>query len=120
MRQAGTRLETPEQLLQRFEWYVKARLYEELPTTRVVQALGTTSYLLHQAVKHHYGGTAAAYIQRARLQEAAKLVRYTDFSMGEISQLLRFGGASYFAQRFREDHGIRPSAYREQYQCSVH
>ncbi|MDQ3677192.1 MAG: helix-turn-helix transcriptional regulator [Actinomycetota bacterium] len=45
--------------------------------------------------------------------EAARLLRYTERTMGEIAYLTGFSDPLYFSRAFKRHQGIAPSVYRE-------
>lgn len=52
------------------------------------------------------------YLNQIRLQEAQRLLRSTDLSLGDISELCGFSGSNYFGDVFRRYIGLSPTAYR--------
>ena len=56
--------------------------------------------------------TISEYISEQRLQEAAYLLRSSQMSPGEISDLLQFSHQSHFGKKFKERFGVTPGTYR--------
>ena len=54
------------------------------------------------------------YLNQIRLQEAQRLLRNTDLSLGDIAELCGFSGSNYFGDVFRRYTGISPTAYRKE------
>ena len=59
--------------------------------------------------------TPAAYLQKVRLDEAARLLSTTRMSVQAISAQLRFCSRSYFTEVFTREIGLPPAAYREKH-----
>ena len=47
------------------------------------------------------------------MAEAARLLRYTDLTVGEISFRVGFTDPLYFSRAFKRQTGLPPQAYRE-------
>lgn len=58
---------------------------------------------------------ASAYIERAIMIEASRLLAFTRLPVSEIGFRLGFADPSYFAKRFRRFQGQSPSDYRAQF-----
>lgn len=56
--------------------------------------------------------TPTDYINKFRLQQAAKLLITSDHSMADICYMTGFNNTSYFAKKFKEHYKISPTAYR--------
>jgi len=57
------------------------------------------------------GETPIDLIKRVRLNRAAKLITQNFGNISEIALEVGFSNPAYFAQCFREQHGITPSEY---------
>ena len=53
------------------------------------------------------------YLCETRLNEAARLLIYTDLSISEISDKCGFSSSNYFGDVFKRLNGVSPSAYRK-------
>ncbi len=62
--------------------------------------------------KRHTGCTVTQYIQARRMSQAEHLLIDTDFSMGQIAQMIGYTTSSRFAELFRKSTGILPIEYR--------
>lgn len=62
--------------------------------------------------KQGTGFSPHQYIEERRLEMAAYYLRTTAQSIGEISEMVGFSNAFYFASRFRKRFGTAPSSYR--------
>lgn len=71
----------------------------------------STSYLTKH-FKRETGLTINQYVRYRRMDEAKRLLRYTKYSLGEISSLLGFSSQPYFATTFKKETGITPRQYR--------
>ena len=61
------------------------------------------------------GESFSDLLQRLRCEEAARLLRETERSVGEIIQMVGYKNESFFRQVFREFCGKTPLQYRKQW-----
>lgn len=71
----------------------------------------STSYLTKH-FKEETGLTINQYVRYRRMDEAKRLLRYTKYTLSEISALLGFSSQPYFATTFKRETGITPKQYR--------
>lgn len=69
---------------------------------------------LKTVFKAVYGQPIAAHMKHHRMQEAARLLRETDRSVGDIAQQVGYENQSKFSKVFRETFQILPTEYRRQ------
>lgn len=61
-----------------------------------------------------YGQPIAAHMKHHRMQQAARLLRETDLSVGEIAQQMGYENQSKFSKVFRDTFQTLPTEYRKQ------
>ena len=105
--------------------YQKAVSNEEIPTDkeinnthidRFIHLVGT--HLKEQHSVQFYavmGVSAKQYIQNKVIDEAKRLLAYTDAPISDIAFELHFSTVSYFIRRFRQHTGETPLLYRKKY-----
>lgn len=96
--------------------YVELHLTEALSLKQLAEMSGYSEYYFSKRFKHETGTTPKAFIREKRLERAKFLLRTTQTTVQDISESLRFGSQSYFADAFRRAEGMSPTAYREQFQ----
>lgn len=69
---------------------------------------------LKAVFKAVYGQPIAAHMKYHRMQQAARLLRETDLSVGEIAQQVGYENQSKFSKVFRDTFQILPTEYRKQ------
>jgi AraC family transcriptional activator of pobA len=74
--------------------------------------LSSTPYALNAACQSVCGCPARELIQTALLEQATRLLLYTDRPVKEISFLLGYSHASHFARFFSQRRGSAPEAFR--------
>ena len=63
--------------------------------------------------KRQFGCSVTQYIQGRRMSQAEHLLINTDFTMGQIAQMIGYTTSSRFAELFKKSTGILPIEYRK-------
>ena len=69
---------------------------------------------LKAVFKAVYGQPIASHMKHHRMQEAARLLRETDLSIGDIAQQVGYENQSKFSNVFRDIFQVLPTEYRRQ------
>ena len=94
--------------------YIATHICEPITLNDVADAIGLSpSYLSRQFTKET-GVSISDYIRESKLKKAGIMLRYTDHSYAEISNILGFSSQSHFIRKFKEFYGTTPKKYREQ------
>lgn len=89
------------------------------PSQRItIEALAKEHHMntstLKAVFKAVYGQPIAAHMKHHRMQQAARLLRETDWSVGDIAQQVGYENQSKFSKVFRETFQVLPTVYRKQ------
>ena len=83
-----------------------------------IEALAKENHLntstLKAVFKAVYGQPIASHMKHHRMQEAARLLRETDLSIGDIAQQVGYENQSKFSNVFRDIFQVLPTEYRRQ------
>ena len=95
--------------------YIESNLHMPLRIDEVAEHVNlSTGYF--SVLFHRETGTAFSdYVLRRRIETARNMLRYSDYTSTEISEILAFSSQSYFIRCFRHAVGITPSEYRRRY-----
>ncbi|WP_245706179.1 helix-turn-helix transcriptional regulator [Catalinimonas alkaloidigena] len=99
-----------ERLLQ-----VRDALLRELSVPPVLRELAQTAAMsetkLKRLFKQTFGTTIYSYYQRARMEEAAFLLKQAHYSVAETGHALGFTNLSHFSRLFKQHYGVNPKRY---------
>lgn len=73
--------------------------------------MGTTK--LKTSFKQLQGCTITEYIQQRRMSQAEHLLIDTDFTMGQIAEMIGYSTSSRFAELLRKSTALLPIEYRK-------
>lgn len=73
---------------------------------------GYSRYHFVRLFKAAYGQTPGSYLSRRRIERAEELLRSANLTVTEICVLVGFSSLGTFSERFKEQTGSSPSAYR--------
>lgn len=93
--------------------YLNGHYASAVPLERLSQiaCMGTTK--LKASFKQFQGCTITEYIQRRRMSQAERLLTDTDFTIGQIAEMIGYSTSSRFAELFRKSTGLLPAEYRK-------
>lgn len=92
--------------------FIEQNLSEGLSISILANHAHVSPNYLCRLFKNEMGRTIALYIQEKRVEEATKMLLFTEYSILDISLFLQFKNQSYFTRIFRERMGVTPGKYR--------
>ncbi|WP_372629636.1 helix-turn-helix domain-containing protein [Cohnella sp.] len=92
--------------------YIFNHLYKEITLTQLAAAAGLAPGYLSQLFKRETGLTVSEYIQRVKVEEAGKLLLFTDDTLLAIGSRLNFHDQSHFIKVFKKHTGLTPRQFR--------
>lgn len=100
--------------------YVRKSLNQPMTVAGIAAHFGYNPDYLSHKFKAKLGFGLKAFIRRAKLEEAGRLLKYTDKSILEVSNYLCFPNQSSFQNAFKCQYGITPQKYRIREQEKYH
>ena len=79
----------------------------------LAKAVDLTPSYLSTLFHKETGVSISSYVTGKRMEEARRLLRYTELSSAQISQRLAYSSQSHFIRVFREENGCTPREYRD-------
>jgi AraC family transcriptional regulator, transcriptional activator of pobA len=100
-------------LFRRFSEIVERDYARHHDATFYADQLAVPQAALSRALVGVTGRTTKELITDRRMLEAARLLRFTDMTVGEIAYRAGYRDQVYFSRAFKREHGEAPSAHRE-------
>ena len=91
--------------------YVRRHLSETVSVEKMAQEFFMSRPYLSAKFKKETGRTLTDFILSEKVDEAKRLIRYTDKSLTAISAYLGFSSQSHFIRVFRKYAGVNPGEY---------
>lgn len=95
--------------------YVDEHLHRKILLSEAADAVQLSIAYLSRLFKSEMGCTFNDYVSRRKVENAAKLVMYSEYTDAQISTLFAFSSQSYFIKQFRKYIGMTPKEYRKNY-----
>jgi AraC family transcriptional activator of pobA len=100
-------------LIARFERLLDARFCQDHDVAAYASALAVSPDHLSAALRHHYGWSAKAVIDRRLFAEAVRLLESSPLTIAAIADALGFDEPAHFTRAFTRLCGMSPRRYRE-------
>lgn len=98
--------------------YIHKHLREKIYIEDIAAPLGISAGYLSKQFKKETGIPIQDYINLERVERAANLLIYSDYSLSAIAEYVHFPTQSYFGKIFKKIKGVTPNTYRKQNQVS--
>ncbi len=100
--------------------YISEHLHSRVLIEEAAKSLHITPAYLSRLFKSETGMTFSEYVNRRKIEEATGLLRYSDYSDLEISNLLCFSSQSYFIKIFKKIMDMTPNEYKKKYRLPAY
>ena len=112
---AKTSQTTRDDRITRFNQLIATHISDGWGAARYAEALAVTPGHLSRICRAATGKGAAAFLERAIMEEACRLLAFTQLPIAEIGYQVGFTDPSYFSKRFSKFAQVSPSQYRGRY-----
>ncbi len=102
----------PSQRLSRLQELITTHMAEGWTAAQYARALSLSTGHLSRLCRAATGQSAASFIEQRVIEEACRLLAFTQLPVSEVGYRLGHLDPSYFSKRFRRAMGQTPSAYR--------
>lgn len=89
------------------------RSHQKIRLEELAERVGLNAKYLSFLFKKETGCKLSDYILSVRMEEAKKLLTYSDYTSSQIGEYLAFNSQSYFISVFKRQTGLTPNQYRE-------
>ncbi|SEG11551.1 AraC-type DNA-binding protein [Eubacterium ruminantium] len=91
--------------------YIYDHIHERITLEDIASETMLSSAYLSRLFKKEMHMPVSEYISRKKIETAKNMIRYSDYSIAEISNILAFPSQSYFIKVFRKYTGTTPGSY---------
>ncbi len=102
-------------LIRQARQYILEHINERITTGQLADAAGRNRSYLCSCFKEETGLSVNSYITKIKMDEAKRLLRFTDKSLCAIAEHLGYSSQSYFQNVFKKTFGVTPMEYRSQH-----
>ncbi len=95
--------------------YIEDQPDQRISLDDLAAAAGLSRFHFSRQFRKHIGMSAAAYVERSRLDRAKAMIRLGQLSLADIAYAVGFADQSHFARRFRQHEGCTPSDYAREH-----
>lgn len=93
--------------------YLNTHYGEKVTIGSMAELLNLNEQYFCRFFKKHFGKTFTEYLNEVRVEQAAKLLKSTDYKIIDIAAECGFENAGYFIKRFKKIKGVTPINYRK-------
>lgn len=95
--------------------YIYDHLHEIISIEDLSENVELSPSYLSTLFKKETGQTIAAYIRNKRIEAAKNMLKYSEYTYLDISNILAFNSHSHFISVFKQSTGFTPREYRQKY-----
>lgn len=93
--------------------YIDSRYKENITLDTLASLTHMNKYYLVHVFHRENGISPISYLIRRRIRESKNLLKNTNHTLSQISQMLGFSSQSYFSQSFKKQENMSPNEYRK-------
>ena len=101
-------------LVERAVLLIEADLSQNLSLSALADALRISAGYLSTIFKQETGETVTEFVNRKRMDHAARLLRSSALQVQTVAQYCGISDVNYFSKLFKRHHGLSPREYRNQ------
>jgi len=95
--------------------YIYTHITERITIEALSEHTGLSTGYLSRLFKQEVGIPVSEYIRKKKLGRAEELLKFSDYTLDEISDFLCFASTSHFIQAFKLYTGVTPKKFRDRY-----
>lgn len=94
--------------------YINLHLQQKISLDEISNAIGLSKTYFCKLFKQETGYTINKYILKLKIDAAANMLIYTDYSEISLANYFSFSSLSHFINEFKHQVGVTPKQYRKQ------
>jgi AraC family transcriptional regulator len=99
--------------------YIQNNLEKDLNVKTLAEQSNISFFHFHRIIKAYLGMPLGTYVNRLRLDTAAKLIKYSNENISEVALKIGYNDLSAFSKSFTREFGITPSEYKSNCDCII-
>ncbi|MFV0362520.1 MAG: response regulator [Suipraeoptans sp.] len=103
-----------EDIVEYAKLYIMENYMNDIDFTTFSSSLGFSSAYLTKLFSKYVCQTPIKYLTGIRIQEAKRLLQYTDLPIQRVGESVGYPDQFYFSKTFRKATGLSPSTFRKQ------
>lgn len=93
--------------------YIHYHLHEQIIVSGLAKMVHLNESYLSALFKREAGVNITEYVIIKRMEAAENMLRYSDYPLADIADMLHFSSYSHFARTFRKYYSASPKEYRD-------
>lgn len=107
------KIKTDDNVINKSIDFITKNCHKKITVTMIAEEVALSPDYLSSKFKRITGINLPNFINQKKIQEAQKLLRFTEMSLLDISESLSFSNQSYFQTIFKKITGVTPLAFRK-------
>lgn len=103
------------QAAEKIRWYIRKNYMKDISMQDAARMMNYSDAYFCKLFKQCFDQNFTAYLARFRINEARRLLQDKNASVREVSMLVGYYDANYFAKVFKRIAGMNPSEYRDSF-----
>lgn len=95
--------------------YIYGHLHKKITLSELTEHTGLSGSYLSRLFRKETGESITEYILKCKINAAKNMLKYSTYSLSQISETLAFSCQSYFTKIFKSHEGVTPKKYRDMY-----
>lgn len=95
--------------------YIRKHRNIKLTVQEIADKLDINRSYLSSLFKKETGRSISDYIREEKIKAAANMLKFSEYSYGDIAEYFGFASQSHFIKCFREQTGLSPKEYRKKF-----
>ena len=95
--------------------YIHYHLHEKITVAMLAEHVRLNPTYLSELFSKEMGTSISQYITSRRVEAAGNMLKYSQYSLAEIAQILAYRSQSHFTKVFKKATGKTPKEYRDAY-----
>lgn len=105
------------QNLQNIREYLERHYWERISLDQLAEMFYINKFYLTRLFREEYGISIKDYLIRIRIDQAKKLLRFSNLPIDQVGMECGISNANYFFKVFKKREGISPGSFRRKARC---